>query len=384
MRGWRAAGRYRLKVGILTPSYAPAPGGAANYYSLLAEKLARDPAIDSLEVVTERYPGQSLCSTACDGSLIVRRCFNYRAGRAVRDWRSYLDYANQCVSLSRVGNLFRSDLDVLLVHAQFHYNPTLLNRGIRALRRTRNKRIRLILDVRDPLMSPNKRSNADLYDDVICCSRNTLHHMKRVVGTSRPTHLIPIPFEPPQIDGNRESEVCQKYGLENQEFLLATNGMQRSKGVDLCLEVTRILQELWPGITLVVAGRRRDWSPEYETAQRRGLLKYIGMVPNRELLTLAAKSKLHINPSPIEGLPRASLEAIAVGAPVLLPPNVPEFEESVPELIAHSMNPKQLASQVAKILERRETAKAYPVDRHYFYNVLREYIDLFYGVRAPD
>lgn len=375
---------YRLKIGVLTPSYAPAPGGAANYYSLLAEHLARDSANEFVEVVTEQYPGQSLRLVNHDGKLIVRRCFNYRAGRAVRDWRSYVDYASQCLSLSRVGNLLRPDLDVILVHAQFHYNPTLLNMGIRALRRTRNNRIRLILDVRDPLMSPNKISSADLYDDIICCSRNTLDHMKRVVGTSRPTHLIPIPFQPPQIDRNRENEVCRKYGLENKDFLLATNGMQRSKGVDLCLEVTRALQERWPGITLVVAGRRRDWDAKYETAQRRGLLRYIGMVPNRDLLTLAAKSKLHINPSPIEGLPRASLEAIAVGAPVLLPPNVPEFEESVPELIAHSIDLKKLAAQAARIIERGETAKAYPVERHYIHNVLREYIDLFSGVRSTN
>lgn len=373
-----------MKVGILTPGFAPAPGGAANYTRMLAVHLARDTRTRRVEVYTEQYPGEQKLFSGLDGKLVIHRLFGYRAGRDVRDWRSYLDYARQNLSFLRMHDWLATDLDVLLIHSQLHYNPTLLDAGLRRLRRARGAGLRLVMDVRDPLMPVSKKSSTELYDDIICCSLNTLGHMNEKVGTSRPTHLVPVPLEEVHMEDDEIKTALEKYGLAGRQFLLATNGMQRSKGIDLCLAVTRILRRQMPGLALVVAGRRRDWAPEYEAALAEGVLIYLGMIPNRELMAIAAGSTLHINPSPIEGLPRASLEALAVGAPVLLPPNVPEFEEYCPGLVARSADLDVLARQITAIIGQTDPKESYPVDRHYIGNVLEDYLELFAGRRRPD
>lgn len=365
-----------MKVGILTSAYAPAPGGAANYTKLLATYLSENSAIQRVDVFTEAFPEQPKLYRSTSDKLRVHRIFPWRAGREQRDWRSYLAYAKQNVQLHRLRSWLPRDLDVLLVHAQFHYNPNLLERALRKLRDDSANTLQLILDVRDPLMPYAKRACIELYDDVICCSNNVFKHVRELSQKRAQLHLIPILFQPPILAEQEVDDICKKYGLLGKRYLIGTNGISLAKRVDMCLEVTQRLRAAEKDLFLVVAGRRRDWGSIFAKAQGDGALKYVGALPQRELVALVSRSQLHMNPSPIEGLPRASLEAMAVGTPVLLPPNVPEFMAHSPHFVAKK-DLTELERQVRKILNRKNGETGYPVAIHYPEAVIPKYLKVF-------
>lgn len=373
-----------MNVAILTSAYAPAPGGAANYTKLLATHLAGDDAVGTVQVFTEAFPGEDTYTQTREGKLHIHRKFPYRAGREQRDWRSYVDYARQNLTLRNIDRWLPQDTDVLLVHAQLHYNPTLFQGALRHLRTRRGKKLRLVLDVRDPLMSSSNSRCLDLYDEVICCSHNVYDHLVSLRTTHKQLHIIPIPFQPVEVTPQYIDDICEKYGLSGKRYLIGTNGISIAKGIDLCLNVTHLLREKQQDLCLVVAGRKRDWGPKFARAEENGTLRYIGALPQRELIALVSGSQLHMNPSPIEGLPRASLEAMAAGVRVLLPANVPEFMAHCPSFVALDNSVEALMPQVEAILGRSDYNTGYPVSDHYPESVIPEYIALFEGNRAPD
>lgn len=368
-----------MKAGILTSAYAPAPGGAASYARVLSTHLAKASEIDSVQVFTEKFPGEPEEYTSDDKKLFVHRRFPWRAGREVKDWRSYVHYARQNLAFSRIDRWLPGDIDVLLVHAHLHYHPNLLSSGLKKLRENRGKNIRLILDVRDPLMPPERKRCTELYDEIICCSGNCLSHLHDTLGIQQTAHLIPTPVEPVLLTSAEVDHVLEAHDLGETKYLFGTNGISFAKGVDLCLSVTERLRERDQDLIFVVAGRCRDWGEPFATAERLGILKYVGALPQRHILALAARSVMHLNPSPIEGLPRASLEAMAMGARVLLSPNVPEFEQQAPQLVARSQDPDDLADQVLDILRSPDKECPYPITRHYIENLIPAYLNVFSG-----
>lgn len=370
-----------LNVSIVTPVYAPAPGGGASYTKFLAEGLGRYHDMARISVFTERFPGQPNISRTLDGRVTVHRRFPWRAGRDQVDLRSYFDYAVQNVDFARIDDWLPSETNVLVVHSHHHYKPNLLCLGLQRLKAKRGSAVQLVLDVRDRLITTTMAPVQELYDNVICCSRNVEAHMRNL-GERRPLHHIPIIYDAPEPPAQEAvARTLQSLGLSGQRYLLSTSGIDLAKGVDELLACVRELRRRGEQAQLVVAGRKRDWARRHADAEAEGLMRHLGSLPQDEIFHLMAGSEIHLNLSTNEGLPRSSLEAIASGTRALLPPKVPEFAEYCAAHVAATNEPSKLADQVQLLLEQPKAAPAYPLALHSTSQTIPQYLKLFLQAR---
>src|SRR3546814_8636836 len=113
---------------IVTPVFKPAPGGVAIYADILARALAGAGA--DVVVFAERHPGTSAEEALVTrrGSARVCRILPFRAGRADRNWRSYLAYAAANLVYLRLPGLIRRERR--RVKARTIVRPSLRARGV--------------------------------------------------------------------------------------------------------------------------------------------------------------------------------------------------------------------------------------------------------------
>lgn len=88
-----------------------------------------------------------------------------------------------------------------------------------------------------------------------------------------------------------------------------------------------------------------------------------------------AEAALVVQPSRSEGMPRISLEALALKANVLLPSGVPEFERYCPESVACSIDPSGLAEQMEQLIHR-PCSPTYPIEKRAVETVMGQYLPL--------
>lgn len=363
-------------ISILTPVYTPAPGGGASYTKLLAEALENEPSIRHVTIFSERFPGEPDKKISHSGRIDLRRRFPFRAGRDRIDVRSYFDYIVQNIDFAAISDWLPHDTDVLLIHSSFHYKINFLGMGLRRLRAHRPN-IRIILDVRDRFMTATLASTQDLYDAIICCSLNVYDHMLQL-GERRPLRHIPILYQPPPAPSNQlMTKSIETAGLQGKRYVLSTSGVEHKKGIDQLIACFRELRSRGEKLELVVAGRRRDWNNNHKEAASEGLFRYIGSLPPHQIFNLMSGSEMHINISAIEGLPRSSLEAIASGTRVLLPPNIPEFYQHCGLHVISSSHPTSLANQIQWLLQQQKAPPPYPLERHSIAEVIPQYLKLF-------
>jgi glycosyltransferase involved in cell wall biosynthesis len=347
---------------ILTPLYAPAVGGAAVYYPLLARSLLDAGIAERVTVLTERFPGRPDREHGCDGRLLVRRLMPYRAGSPVRQRSRHLRYASANLAYA---HLLRRDWPsgtALLVHASLQYHPGLLTPVLRALRRCA-RWPRLIADVRDPRFPPARQGCLQPYDAVIACSRRVTEHLGTMVSARKCTE-IPVPIAVPARPKAPDRVAC-RHGLRPRADLLWPHGALDRKGVRIALRaVAHLRAHGQPDARLAIAGGARDWDRDLDAAVADGLAVHLGPVPHQTMPALMGAAAGVIDIAAVEGMPRAMLEAIAVGARVLLPAGVPEFVRHCPGHLAESHDPKALAAQLARLLTGTWPAAPYPVADH--------------------
>jgi glycosyltransferase involved in cell wall biosynthesis len=366
---------------IVTPVYYPAPGGGAIYADTLGRALAEDGV--NVEVATEAFPGHPAVQRigTARGSLVIRRMFPCRAGRARIDWRTYRDYGRQNAMmlglpsvLARAAREHGAREAIVLIHSSFFYKPSVMPLILGRLRRALAGRVRLVADVRDPLFSDSLLRTLARFDAAVGCSIAVADRLRAGLPGTMQVHQIPIPFEPaPPPNEAAVQAVLSKYGLTDVAYLLNPNGISERKAYPLMLEVVRAMRRLpgHEGTVLVTVGRSRDWSERDERASAEGLLRYLGPVPNTDMLALAKAAKAALILSEVEGLPRSALEFFALQAPVIVP-DLAEFRESVPDAVAASRDPEVLARQICEISGRSATP-AYPLERHAMSTLLSKY-----------
>jgi len=367
-----------INLSIITPVYPPAPGGAAAYTKHLAIGLSKSSSVEKIRIYTESFPSELSHTVSSANKVEVNRLFPCRAGRDTIDVKSYINYIQQNISFMRLASWLPASTNTLLVHSSFHYKLNLLGFGVQKLRKLCSGRIRIILDVRDPVMPPKCMTTLKLYDGVICCSGNVSQHIEQHIdASSPPLFLIPIILEvkKPSLS-DIELTLC-KYGLTSSPFILATNGISIAKKIDETIDLVRALRASGHDLRLVVIGRKRDWGARHDNAVLEGALIYLGSLPQNEVLALMAGSEIHVNLSPIESPSRASLEAIGVGTRALLPTNVPEFDETVPEFVAAVDSPNNLVTQVTRMLSLPKRPPPYPLERHLPDVVIPKYLEVF-------
>src|SRR5699024_7973418 len=124
-----------------------------------------------------------------------------------------------------------------------------------------------------------------------------------------------------------ERNILEKYHLPAKDYIFNGSGFNIGKGTSELVELTRRLRAHGRDLLLVIAGKKRLWTSEMEKAFAEGWLRPLGTIPTTDVQALGALAWLDANLSTIDSFPRHSLEVIARGGRVLLPPGVPEFED---------------------------------------------------------
>lgn len=360
------------------------------YSKLLAEALAADGA--DVVVATEAFPNTERLQRIClgSGTLTVDRLFPLRAGGEGRNWRTYVAYAWQNVlvfclprRLARAIRETGADRVVVLVHCGFFFYPNLMRFVLGRMRRQLPYASRLIVDVRGRQWPDSLASTFARFDAAIGCSQMISERLRALLPGQVDVAHIPIPFEPGTPPDDKEvGGVLAEHGLGDTPYVLNPNGIRELKRYPEMLEVVRELRRI-PGhedTILVTIGPARDWKTRDDAAVAEGLLKYVGVVPNRAALALAKGAKATLILSPVEGMPRSALETLGLGKPIVAPP-ISEFVEHIPSSVSQSDNPGDIARQIVCVSEK-PAGERYPLEIHSTASLVAAYRALEPGVTA--
>ncbi len=306
------------------------------------------------------------------GKIRVIRLFPHRAGGQMGKLSQYARYAIQNIQYWWLPRLVReANPDVVLVHSSFHNFYNLLTPVVRYIATS----IPVIADIRDYHMPARRLSQLGSYHALIACSLNVLAHIKKQNGLAGRTVHIPVVQE--KIDPIRPQAgvTLDKYKLIRNSYLLFAGLIKPEKGIDLLLKTYDVLRARGCSEQLLLVGLIKDVALLKRALKTPGV-RILGAVSREELLDLMSCARMNINLSASEGMPRTSLEALALGTQTLLPKGIPEFERYCPQSVACASDPELVATQIENILAKRLQSD-YPIEQHDPSAVLIQYRALF-------
>jgi glycosyltransferase involved in cell wall biosynthesis len=365
---------------IVTPLFEPATGGASTYYRLLTDILLQGEDADRIHVVTGAVDNAPRFEENHDGRLAVHRIFP-RVATAQHGLRQYARYALQNVLYARLPAIVdRRGVDVVLAHSSFHNYPNVFSPVIRWI--ARFSECRLIADVRDCLLPRRRLEQLVPYDQIIACSMNVETHLNQHDQLAPEVTRIPVIQE--SIDSPSTEEIRRfrrEHGIPDVPYICYVGLIKAEKGVRLLLDAYHHLTGYGSDVHLVLAGQMKGSSELRERIDAASSVHHLGVISRKDVFALQTGASLCANLSPSEGLPRASLEAMALGTPVILPSGVPEFERHCPEHVIEERTPVQVSQQLNSVLETSQTSE-YPVERHAPNRVVESYRKVLRG-REP-
>jgi len=366
-----------MHILIITPIFFPTTGGAATYYELLARGLLSSGEVERVTVISERLPGYVNREMDENNKIELIRLFPHRAGGAFNKLSQYVRYAIQNVKYTSLPKLIREQKpDVVLVHSGFHNFINLLAPIICQI----SKSFPIVADVRDHQMPLHRLRQLRHYHALIACSLNVLEHIGLFdYLTERAIH-IPVLQENLLRERSGSGRTLAKYHLTSKSFFLYAGLVKPGKGIDLLISTYEVLRSRGHTEELILAGVGKDFALLKKASSVPGV-RLIGGMPREELLDLMAHSRMVMNLSASEGMPRTCLEGVALGVHVLMPKGVPEFDRYCPDSVVCSSEPELVASQIEELLAAPADNR-YPIHQHEISHVLTQYINLFNDVRS--
>jgi len=360
-----------MHILIITPIFFPTIGGAATYYDLLIHGLLSGGVVKRITVVTERMSGLPNYEPCDARGIELIRLFPHRAGGRLNKLSQYFRYGIQNLLYGFIPYLVRSRRpDVVLIHSSFHNYFNLLTPVVRYI----SKMVPVISDVRDHQLTVGRLKQLENYHALIACSLNVLGHLNQRESLIGRTEYIPVLQE--NLEPRKYAlQTLEKYSLNQVPYLLFAGLIKSGKGIDLLLRTYELLISRGWGEKLVLVGLTKELKL-LERALAIPGVRSLGPVSRDELLDLMSCSRMAINLSGSEGMPRTSLEAIALGVRVITPSGIPEFERYCPDYVACSSNPELVASQIENLLSK-PMQNEYPIDQHATDAVLIQYERLF-------
>ena len=195
-----------------------------------------------------------------------------------------------------------------------------------------------------------------LPEKIIVPSENTLDHLKAVGISSE--KLVLIPCGRPDVAQNlrtSHSAVGQK--------IVCVSRLEPGKGQDLLIKAFKKVHQKLPSSTLTIVGEG-DFAVELESLIRKYKLsrsaKLVGRVP--DALRVMSEADLCVFPSvwPLEGFGLVTVEAMALGKPVVAFNHGPGNEivvDGVTGLLAKSGDVNDLEKKIIQMLENKTLAK---------------------------
>lgn len=344
-------------LALLTPTFGASGSGAATYYRLLSVMLA--PELEQMTVISERGASPDGYQGRYIGLIPVRASLDrHRLRDLVRYGLQNLKYLQVPSIVQQLG------ATRFLVHSSFFNHPSTLPWVLGQLARYRRNGLRLIVDVRDGLLAESGIGVLDVFDAVIACSLNVKEQLLRGGTDPARVHYIPIPQEPLELDAQLSRASRKRLGLHSLQYVLYVGLIKEAKGVDLLLRAfIHTVAPARPDVMLVLAGLVKSGDPAILGALNHQKVRYLGNLTRPDVLAAIEGAAVCVNISPIEGMPRSSLEAVALGRPTVLPPNVPEFARCCPGDVAMSRDPNVIGKMILKKLQTPRQS-AYPIGLH--------------------
>ena len=139
----------------------------------------------------------------------------------------------------------------------------------------------------------------------------------RYAGSAGRIDYIPNGMSQLALTGQEDQAVLESFGLEKSGFFLVAARLVPEKGIDYLIDAHRLSGSDKP---LVIAGASMHGSDYSEKLKKAAGpdVHFLGKVPRRKLASLYRNAALFILPSYHEGLPISALEALSLGASVLL------------------------------------------------------------------
>lgn len=348
-----------MRILLVTPLFFPSLSGAAVYFDTLSQALVR------------LQPGARV--TILTRALADTRRLE-RRGR-VRVLR-LLPAAGRRTAIGERLAALATVVVILLVSLALrsqvvHYHTLVSYRAIHRLAPLFPAP--LVGDMRD-LAARDEGASLASYrhcSRLICASEN-IHAFLAAGGftADRLVH-IPIPFVPPApAPAEGVAGARARYGLARAgSYLLFAGAVMPGKGVGELLAAMELVWARLPDLHLALAG---PLTPAGEAlfaggfrarVARDGRLHYLGAVPHPDLMLLLQGADMFVLPSRTEGLPRACLEAIALGRKVVLPPGIPEFLRACPDAVLDEVTPKAIAATIERTWHAG-APPAYPFGPH--------------------
>ncbi len=331
---------------IVTPIFPPVTGGAATYYGLLSRGLLANGVVKHITVITEKCSERSSNVTAAQDMEIIP-LFPYRAGGKKNKFLQYSLYGIQNILYVFIPYLVcKHKPDIVIFHSSFH---NFFNLIIAPVVNKISKKVPVIADIRDHQLPVQQLKQLEPYHALIACSLNVRNHIQQAGSlTSRINH-IPVIQESMTVPRTFANRSLEKYELTQESYLLYAGLIKADKGIELLMQTYKTLRSRGCALKLIFIGEYKDSRLLKRVLSIPGV-QWLGPVKREELLDLMSCCSMALNLSGSEGMPRTSLEALALGVRVLLPKGVPEFEEYCKDNVVCSSQPELVASQIEKLL----------------------------------
>jgi glycosyltransferase involved in cell wall biosynthesis len=351
---------------IITPIFHGSASGAAIYYKLLYKELTKQGF--SVAIISEK--------TGRSNGVSYYGLFPKRCSRDKDVFKDLALYTIQNIAYFLIPRLIKIyKPKTLLVHSSFYNLPGIFPAVMDYIRLTQSK-IRIVIDIRDQLLPPIWIKRIKKFNKVIACSENVMEYLCTNGMNKKFVHLIPVIQEPIRIDENLFKNILSSLNLNDKKYIFYAGLVKEKKAIDIILKAFILyMKKEMPDLRLVISGLIKTYNKKIIQQLKDDHVIYIGNRKREEVLSLMSKASLCINISPNEGLPRSSLESLALKRPTLLPPNVPEFSKCCSKFVYLDSSPRALANKMICIMKGSEVA-AYPVEKHLPNRVLPKYKEI--------
>ena len=198
-------------------------------------------------------------------------------------------------------------------------------------------------------------------------------------GIERGVSVVPTPVDLVKFQDIQPEKIRASFGLEGKEVLLFVGRLAREKGLDMLLQAFTLIQELRPGVRLLLLGRgpyEGTLKAQLANLGLRDLVIFAGAVPYEEVPGYYAAADLFVFPSTTETQGLVIIEAMAAGLPVVavrapgavdvltegggvLTENKSEaFAREVVDILADSGRQKELRDEALRAVERYSISDA--------------------------
>ena len=362
----------------MTPVYTGQAGGAAVYYQRLTSELS-DLGVP-LTVVSERV------STEMAREIEARKIeyiglFPQRASKDRRIIRDVFDYGLQNLAYGEIPKIVqrRPDVGVVLVHTSFLNSWGIFGRTLRQIDKLRLPGCRLIGDCRDKQLGLSAGKVLEHFDQIISCSSNVSEHLRRLGVADGKIRGVAVIQETLACDPTAGRQWLAREGVTGSPVIFYPGLVKSNKGIGILIDAfVRVVRPKFPDSRLVLMGLWKARGSEWDWIRQPNShgVHYFPAAERQLVLDVMGGADLVVNASPDEGMPRSCLEAIEVGARVLLPDCVPEFRHYCGDWVIQEREAESVGEQMLDLLERDDRPN-YDLGQHRPDVVMSEYMKLF-------